>query len=130
MSNKLPNNPLDLKGELLKTKNNDFDFTIPDIETKKEDKIILKEEKKQEKKIEKPKEEEDKVILKSEKESKKPKTYRFTPQLIEDMDKIVYMDRELRGNETTLVTKAIENYIYSKEGKEFIRQYDELKGSK
>lgn len=122
MSNKLPNNPLDLKGELLKTKNNDFDFTIPDIETKKEDKVILKEEKKQEKKIEKPKEEE--------KELKKPKTYRFTPQLIEDMDKIVYMDRELRGNETTLVTKAIENYIYSKEGKEFIRQYNELKGSK
>ena len=122
MSNKLPNNPLDLKGELLKTKNNDFDFTIPDIETNKEDKVILKEEKNQVKKIEKPKEEE--------KELKKPKTYRFTPQLIEDMDKIVYMDRELRGNETTLVTKAIENYIYSKEGKEFIRQYDELKGSK
>ncbi len=112
--NKLTNNPIDdLKGEMLKTKNNNYDWDISS-ELKKEtthEDIQYNQTKDNQ-----------------EKEKKQAKTYRLSPQLINDMNKVLYMDRELRGNETTLITKAIEKYIYSKENKELIKQYDELKG--
>lgn len=117
---KLSNNPLnDLKGQLLKTKENDFDFDITE-ELKTNDDSITKSVQ--------IKKETPKVQYKE--ETKKVKTYRLPLHLINDIDKIVYMDRELRGNETTLITRALENYVYSKEGKELIKQYDELKGEK
>lgn len=125
--NKLVNNPIkELKGELLKTKNSEFDFDIMEElqnnikeETSKHNDIKIKGN--------------DKTIknkAQEKEEVKKAKTYRLPQQLINDIEKIVYMDRELRGNETTLVTKAIESYIYSNENKELIKQYDELKESK
>lgn len=123
---KLVNNPInDLKGELLKTKNSDFDFDI----TKELKEVQQEEIKQQDIEIkQKPK------LKKEDKQEKedirKTKTYRLPQKLLNDMNKVVYMDRELRGNETTLLIKAIENYIYSKDNKELIQQYDELKGSK
>lgn len=124
--NKLVNNPIkDLKKELLKTKNSEFDFDI----TKELQEVKQEETEQQDIEIkQKPKTIKDK---KQEKEDiRKTKTYRLPQKLIDDMNKVVYMDRELRGNETTLVIKAIENYIYSKDNKELIQQYDELKGNK
>ena len=102
---KLANNPLDLKSDLMKTKHETFDFNI-------DDELINLTEKK------------------GKQEIKKQKTYRFSPSLINDMDKVVYMDRDLRGNETTLVTRAIEQYLASKENQDFMKQYDELKNNK
>ena len=123
---KLVNNPIkDLKGELLKTKNNEFDFDI----TKELQEIKQEEVKQQDTEIK-----QNSKVMKDKKQEKedirKTKTYRLPQKLIEDMNKVVYMDRELRGNETTLLIKAIENYIYSKDNKELMQQYDELKGNK
>lgn len=116
---KLANNPLDLKSDLMKTKHETFDFNIDD------ELINLTEKKgKQEKITPTVKTQEEKQ------EIKKQKTYRFSPSLINDMDKVVYMDRDLRGNETTLVTRAIEQYLASKENQDFMKQYDELKNNK
>lgn len=123
---KLVNNPInDLKGELLKTKNSDFDFDI----TKELQEVQQEEIKQQDIEVkQKPK------LKKEDKQEKedirKTKTYRLPQKLLNDMNKVVYMDRELRGNETTLLIKAIENYIYSKDNKELMQQYDELKGNK
>lgn len=123
---KLVNNPIkDLKGELLKTKNSEFDFDI----TKELQEIKQEEVKQQDTEIK-----QNSKVMKDKKQEKedirKTKTYRLPQKLIEDMNKVVYMDRELRGNETTLLIKAIENYIYSKDNKELMQQYDELKGNK
>lgn len=122
---KLVNNPIkDLKGELLKTKNSEFDFDI----TKELQEIKQEEVKQQDTEIK-----QNSKVMKDKKQEKedirKTKTYRLPQKLIEDMNKVVYMDRELRGNETTLLIKAIENYIYSKDNKELMQQYDELKDS-
>lgn len=130
---KLQNNPIkDLKGEMLKTKSNPFEFDLskvletdpPKEEIKQEvEKITV--EPKETLKIE----EETKETKTKKRETKQAKTYRLPSQLINDIEKVLYMDRELRGNETTLITKAIESYIYSKENNKLIEEYNQLKGN-
>lgn len=115
--NKLINNPLDLKSDLIKTKTEHFNFDISkEINEKKAN------TKKPQLKIEEQTERKEQT-----QEVKRQKTYRLPQQLISDMEKIVYMDRELRSNETTLVIKALENYVYSEEGKKIIEEYNKLK---
>lgn len=130
--NKLPNNPLNLKGEVLKTRNNTFEFDLSkELETDppKQEVIKDKEDPKEEIKKSNNKKADQEKNKTEKKDIKQSKTYRLPQQLVSDIEKIVYMDRELRGNETTLITKAIEKYIYSKENKELIEQYNQLKGS-
>lgn len=129
---KLQNNPIkDLKGEMLKTKSNPFEFdlskvleTDPPKEEKQEVEKITVEPKKTIKI-----EEEIKETKTKKRDTKQAKTYRLPSQLINDIEKVLYMDRELRGNETTLITKAIESYIYSKENNKLIEEYNQLKGN-
>ena len=130
---KLQNNPInDLKGEMLMTKNKTFEFDLSkDLETdppKEETKKITEDPKKQIKETSKNEvgQEQNKT---EKKDTKQAKTYRLPQQLISDIEKVLYMDRELRGNETTLITKAIESYIYSKENKKLIEEYNQLKGN-
>lgn len=72
---------------------------------------------------EKPKE----VISKKQEEVKTcKKTYNIPVDIVEDMKKVVYMDRDLKG-QTDLLVKALRKYLSSKDVKELLEEYDNLK---
>ena len=59
----------------------------------------------------------------------KKRSYNLPTDLLEDIDKIVYMNRDIETN-TDLVIKALRKYLSSKENKELLEEYDKLKGGK
>ena len=56
------------------------------------------------------------------------RNYYIPVDMLEDMKKVVYMDRELGGNYTELVLTALRQYLDTK--KDLIKEYDKLKASK
>ena len=120
---KLTNNPLDLnlKAELMKTKNSVSNFDL-------EEELIKDAPKSDNKEVIKTENNASETEKTKEKVKRVSRTYKLPQKLYNDIKKVVYMDRELRGNETTLITKALENYVYSKENEDLIKQYDEMKG--
>lgn len=59
----------------------------------------------------------------------KRKTYNLPTDIVEDMEKIVYMDRDIKDN-TDLLIKALRQYLDSKYCKDLLNEYNILKGGK
>lgn len=59
----------------------------------------------------------------------KRKTYNLPNDIVEDMEKIVYMDRDIKDN-TDLVVKALRKYLDSKACKDLLEEYNTIKGRK
>ncbi len=57
----------------------------------------------------------------------KRKTYNIPVDIVEDMEKIVYIDRDIKDN-TELLIIALRNYLDSKTCKDLLMEYDKLKG--
>lgn len=55
------------------------------------------------------------------------KNYNLPMDLVEDIEKIVYMDRDLENN-TDLVIKAIKEYLNSEKNKALLEEYKTIKG--
>lgn len=107
------------------------------VNTTKEDKIIEKEEiievktedivkaTEEEKALDKELIEdttkEDKIIP-----NRKKRNYYIPVEMLKEMEKVVYMDRELRGNYTELVLRALRSYLDTKQ--DLIKEYDKLQG--
>lgn len=107
------------------------------VNTTEEDKIKELEEKNKEiEEIAKATAEEEKaldreLIEEDNKENKiipnrKKRNYYIPVEMLEEMEKVVYMDRELRGNYTELVLRALRSYLDTKQ--DLIKEYDELQG--
>lgn len=73
--------------------------------------------------------EETKTIKEVEKRNIKKRTYNIPNDILEDIEKVVYMDRDIKDN-TGLVIKALREYLRSKEVKILIEEYEKLKGGK
>lgn len=92
------------------------DFVSPVIEdTKKEVEQKVESKPKEEKKVES-------IITKK-------RSYNLPTDILEDIDKIVYMNRDIKDN-TDLLVRALRKYLSSKENKELIDEYDSIKGQK
>lgn len=109
------------------------------VNTTEEDKIKELEEKNKEiEEIAKATAEEEKALDKelieeANKENKiipnrKKRNYYIPVEMLEEMEKVVYMDRELRGNYTELVLRALRSYLDTKQ--DLIKEYDKLKDIK
>ena len=57
------------------------------------------------------------------------KTYNIPIDIAENMEKIVYMDRDIKDN-TDLLIKALRRYLDSKECKKLLEEYKVIKGEK
>lgn len=55
------------------------------------------------------------------------KTYNIPIDIAENMEKIVYMDRDIKDN-TELLIKALRKYLDSKYCKELLEEYKKIKG--
>lgn len=78
-----------------------------------------------EEKVEQPKKE-----MHEETEDKtKRKTYNIPTDIVEDMEKIVYMDRDIKDN-TELLIIALRKYLESKHCKDLLKEYEIIKGGK
>lgn len=55
------------------------------------------------------------------------KNYNLPQDLVEDMSKIVYMNRDIKDN-TELLILALRKYLDSKECKDLLKEYDTIKG--
>lgn len=60
---------------------------------------------------------------------RKKRNYYIPIDILEDIDKIVYMDRDLKDN-TELVIRALRKYLDSKTCKDLLEEYNNLKGGK
>lgn len=60
---------------------------------------------------------------------RKKRNYYIPIDILENIDKIVYMDRDLKDN-TDLVVKALRKYLDSKACRDLLEEYDNLKGNK
>mgnify|MGYP005778075809 CR=1 FL=1 len=69
----------------------------------------------------------EKDVIKSKKTITIRKNYNLPKDLVEDMEKIVYMDRDLKDN-TELIIKALRKYIDSKACRDLLEEYHNLKG--
>lgn len=59
----------------------------------------------------------------------KRKTFNIPIDIVENMEKIVYMDRDIKDN-TDLLIKALRKYLDSKDCKELLEEYNTIKGRK
>lgn len=59
----------------------------------------------------------------------KRKTFNIPNDIVEDMEKIVYMDRDIKDN-TDLLIKALRKYLDSKTCKDLLEEYNIIKGGK
>lgn len=60
---------------------------------------------------------------------RKKRNYYIPVDILENIDKVVYMDRDLKDN-TDLVVKALRKYLDSKACKDLLEEYNNLKGNK
>lgn len=82
------------------------------------------------KKVEKEEYKESKVKKITEQPKKierKKRNYYIPVDVLDKIDKIVYMDRDLKDN-TDLVIKALRKYLDSKDCRDLLEEYDNLKG--
>lgn len=95
----------------------------------------VKEEVKEVKKVEQPKEvvssvKPKPIIEKKEEKKESPKqmlSFRIPTDTIENIDKYAYVERM---NKQDVIIKALEKFFSSKESKEILSQYDEIRGRK
>ena len=60
---------------------------------------------------------------------RKKRNYYIPVDILESIDKVVYMDRDLKDN-TDLVVKALRKYLDSKACRDLLEEYNNLKGNK
>ena len=60
---------------------------------------------------------------------RKKRNYYIPVDILENIDKVVYMDRDLKDN-TDLVIKALKKYLDSKACRDLLEEYNNLKGNK
>lgn len=60
---------------------------------------------------------------------RKKRNYYIPVDILENIDKVVYMDRDLKDN-TDLVVKALRKYLDSKACRDLLEEYNNLKGGK
>ena len=109
----------------------DLDLSLSNSTTPQPKKVEVKEvEKVEPKKVEVKKD-----VVKIEKEISKPKkekktetlqmlSFRLPPEIIENIDKYAYVERETKQD---TIIKAFEKFFNSKEVKEILSQYDSIK---
>ena len=119
------------KKEKQKNVFNDLFGAIETIEHK-EEVIVENKEVKEEKIIETSEEKKvEKIKTTSEQPKKKverkKRNYYIPVDILEKIDKVVYMDRDLKDN-TDLVVKALNKYLDSKACKDLLEEYENLKG--
>ena len=105
---KLINNPLNELKDELKKKSNNFDFSIEEEMKKTPPKVESVEEPQKKEEV---------------KFSTKAKTYRLPINLVQNIEKLLYMNRKFKYNETALVIEALNSYISSQENQKLIEEY-------
>ena len=70
---------------------------------------------------------EPKVEVKKEVITTKKRTYNLPTDILEDIEKLVYMDRDIKDN-TDLIIRALKKYISSKDNQALLSEYDSIKG--
>lgn len=68
----------------------------------------------------------DKPKAKKEEVGTKKRTYNIPVEILDDMAKVVYMNRDL-NNQTELLIQALRKYLSSKEVKALLEEYETLK---
>ena len=120
------------KKEKQKNVFNDLFGAIETIDHKEEN-IVEKDEIKEEKTIETSEIKKIEVKTTSEQPKKKverkKRNYYIPVDILENIDKVVYMDRDLKDN-TDLVVKALRKYLDSKACRDLLEEYNNLKGNK
>lgn len=59
----------------------------------------------------------------------KKRTYNIPVKILDNIEKIVYMDRDLKSN-TDFLIKALESYLDSENCKKLLEEYNLIKGEK